>query len=785
MFLKKLTSKDPYSLILTNQSTRLESHLEGDNTWEIQYDGGELGGLSLYSTLGMQVLSLRITPIFSSLNENKISLKQFYEEPVITGILPNYLSISANVFPQINYHLEYFLSSSDSIDGQILIKNSSKEVFQGEIQFVVSLKSLTGIEQMKGVQSDTLYYLSGELKEIFPNFFLSGKVQPGKLGQSSISSPISISSNAEQVLKWRFVFNVEKNKTLQNIQNFQEFEFDKEVARNQLYFQKDFFFFETGNPEWDQALHMSQKSTRQLIFHSKDEGECLVQSRHPEKTVFQKSISKNNYSEGISPLQLWYFILALPNQQPYLKEIFSKLIDNQREDGFIPNHINSSIFLSRYHAFPILASIACELLGSQTNQDEVETYLKKLVSYLQYWFENLTENGSPHWENALQSLYEDLPVHNIWENENIGISSQWIDSPFLNSLLIKELEKCIDLATKFNIIFPEQEWILNKKETLLKSLAESWNSKSQIYMYRDIVTKKSGKKVRIFKAQETGTHPLEKVFKFPQRLQLQLVVEPEKSRNILIEVNGFHEDQEILEIINSRNINWSSTTGIYTTKNVFEKITIINIIQLPPGNKVEVFTPDFSQIDLTSLSPIMLNSLDEKRTQQLVDKWIHHEFLGRYGLRMVPKKNQIRENKFLNFIDLPLNSMFLIELIEKNQIDLALSIFSKMMNVIIKNLRLSKKFYKLYEADDGTCTGEYNIINGMIPMKIFFDLLGIHHWNEVEIEFSGPSMFKDDVKVYFRGMSIICSQKGHKVITTGGKVIEIDNKNAQKIKIPS
>ena len=129
--------------------------------------------------------------------------------------------------------------------------------------------------------------------------------------------------------------------------------------------------------------------------------------------------------------------------------------------------------------------------------------------------------------------------------------------------------------------------------------------------------------------------------------------------------------------------------------------------------------------------------------------------------------------------------MFLIELIEKNQIDLALSIFSKLMNVIIKNLRLSKKFYKLYEADDGTCTGEYNIINGMIPMKIFFNLLGIHHWNEDVIEFSGPSMFKDDVKVYFRGMGIICSQKGHKVITTGGKVIEIDNKNAQKIKIPS
>jgi hypothetical protein len=107
------------------------------------------------------------------------------------------------------------------------------------------------------------------------------------------------------------------------------------------------------------------------------------------------------------------------------------------------------------------------------------------------------------------------------------------------------------------------------------------------------------------------------------------------------------------------------------------------------------------------------------------------------------------------------------------------------MKVVIKNLRLSKNFYKLYDAHDGTCKGEYNIINGMIPLKIFFRLIGIQRWTDNGIEFMGSSVFKEEIKIFHRGLKVICSQKGHTIINSDGKIIELNTTNLQKIKIPS
>jgi hypothetical protein len=136
-------------------------------------------------------------------------------------------------------------------------------------------------------------------------------------------------------------------------------------------------------------------------------------------------------------------------------------------------------------------------------------------------------------------------------------------------------------------------------------------------------------------------------------------------------------------------------------------------------------------------------------------------------------------------VDLPLNSLILEGLIENHQFDLAKKVFSNLMKVVIKNLRLSKKFFKLYDANDGTCKGEYNIINGMIPLKIFFRLIGIHRWTDNEIEFLGTCVFKNEIKIFYRGLQVVCSQKGHTIITSGGKNIELKTNNFQRIKIPS
>ncbi|MBW6472084.1 MAG: hypothetical protein K0B14_03070 [Anaerolineaceae bacterium] len=787
MFSLNIAPQDPFSLILVNDSQRSEEEISFDNTWEIQYEGGELGGISLYSTLGLQALSLRITPIFSNLNESRINLKQFEKEPNITEILPNYTNISAEVFAGIHFSLEYFISNSHSILGQVSIHNKSSQKFSGNLQYLVSLKPLSEGEQMKGMQSELYFVLSGKTKDLYPMFYLSGLSQPGKLGQPSIASNFEIDSGSTHQFKWCLAFEQDKFQSLKRVIDYHALDFDKEVTRNKLFHQRDFFFFDTGNTEWDNALLSSQNSAKQLIVRDSEEKQKLsmIQSRHPEKTIYQSEAAKKRNNEGISPIQLWYFLQVLPTHHNLIQDVFEEFMNFQREDGFVPNHSNPSNFHARFHAFPILATIAQEILDYRRSKDLSISYLKTLVSYLKYWLSFSIDYSTPHWENALQSLYEDLPIHNQWEKDGNGINARWIESPFLTSLLAVECEKCLQIADHFKIDFPERNWVEDQITNLKKSINDSWNPKQNYFAYRDLQTKKTPGKVLILKKNGSGNHNLEKKLRSPQRLTVRVITHPELSRKITVEIRGMLESQEILEIIKPKNFNWSTTTGIFTTENVFESISSINIFALPDDNSVEISTSQYTMMDLSCFHPILIMDNNKKRIQQMVEHWLEKEFLSNFGLSLLPKKYQSSIKTRTNSVDLPLNSLILGGLIENQQLDLSKKVFINLMKVVIKNLRLSKKFFKLYDANDGTCKGEYNIINGMIPLKIFFRLIGIHRWTDNEIEFLGTSVFKKEVKIFYRGLQVVCSQKGHTIITSGGKNIELKTNNYQKIKIPS
>lgn len=785
MFPTNISPQDPFCLILVNDSYLSKEKISFDNTWEIQYEGGELGGISLYSTLGLQASSMRITPIFSSLNESRINLKQFKHPPTITEVLPNYTSISVEVFTGIRYQLEYYVSNSHAIIGQVSITNTTSQKFIGELQYIVSLKPFSNGEQMKGVQSDSNYFLEGKTSDLCPIFSLSGHTQTGKMGQSSISSNFEIEPGETQNINWYLAFDEDRTKSLERIFNYQTSDFDKEATRNKLNLKRDYFFFDTGNPDWDRALLASQNSARQLMIENMEEKITLVESRHPEKTLFKSENQKQHLNEGVSPLQLWYFMQVLPKQNDFLQIVFEEFMDKQRSDGFIPNHSNPSNFLSRFHAFPLLATIAKEILDFQRSQDKARLYLEKIIPYLQYWLKFPPDDSSPHWENALQSLYEDLPILNLWDENGHGINSRWIESPFLNSLLVLECEKCLQIADHFEINLPERLWFEDQKRNLLKIIEDAWHPNQKYFAYRDIKTKKTPGKVIIQKSNNAGFYHLEKKLQSPQRLNVRVVTEPDLSKKVSVEIKGGCDNKELQETIMPRDFTWSTTTGFSTTENTFDHITSIDILGLPEGSLLEITTSQFSSIDLSLFLPLQLPDIDKKRTNQMISRWLEKEFSADFGFPLVPRKFQKNGNNHLKWVDIPLNTMLLEGLIEQQQLEMAKNIFNNLMKAVVKNLRSSKKFFKHYNAYDGTCTGEYNIINGMIPLKLFFRLIGIQRWTDHEIEFKGANLFKNEVKIFYRGLEIICSHKGHTIITSGGKTIELRNKDYRKIKIPT
>jgi hypothetical protein len=779
------TPNDPFSLILAQDKIGENQDSWIENVWEIQFERGELGGISLYTTFSMRALGIRITPVFSFQNENRINTNQFHKQPLVKSACTSYARISTEIYPGVSAELSYWIPDSGSICGLVSINNEATNALKGSLQFIVDLKPLPGGEFISGIEIDKNFFLAGKTQNIAPVFYLSGNSHQGQFGGSSVESGFNIKPNDTRQFEWCLAFKETQANSVNEIQNFKFENFEKETTRVRLANASNQFIINTGNPEWDKVFLTSQKTGNQLIKQrsSQDQTTFLFDSVHPEQQNF--SPEENwRLSSRITPLQLWYFSQVLPSRFEPIESGLMEFLLAQKDDGFIPNNLSLENPQSKHHAFPILAKISYELFSQKTDSKDLSFVLEKLVRYLKKWFEDKESNSSPYWENPLQSLYEDLPIHNIFTDKKTPVPTRWIDSPFLNTLLYQECNFCIKLANHFSVELPEREYLEHQKKYLLDQILDSWSSNLSIYRYRDIRTKRTYQKKTILKVNQAGTFLVEKDLKTPIRLSIAVVMNKEFSRNIQVKIVGSIEDEEIIETISARKFFWGNLFGYATTEFLFDKVNHVEITHLPEENALEIYTSNYSQIDLTCCLPISIESIPTHQKNKLVSNCLEVKFLSSYGLALVPKGKNTSLDRQLNVVDFPLNSLIIEALIQNQNKELGYKIFEKMMSAAILNLQKLKNSYTLYDADDGTCTGEYNIINGMIPLKLFFNFLGILQWSNTEIIITGNNYLENKVSIQYRDIKIICAKDGYTIFTSGGKSLELKENKIYKIKIP-
>ena len=338
------------------------------------------------------------------------------------------------------------------------------------------------------------------------------------------------------------------------------------------------------------------------------------------------------------------------------------------------------------------------------------------------------------------------------------------------SLLIKELKSCIQIS---EIIGNDSQthWLESKLTNLSKSLQATWSRKKKQFLYRDSVLHTSYAGINLFKDNVSGIIKINKKLRTNQRLVFHFTSPHENTRNIQIFIHGKTPEGETVEEISARQIRWNGKTGFVTSSFAFTSIMEIEIHNISKDETLELKTADFTATDITSLLPLWAEESSPKRTKSLVD-WINDEFLQPYGLPLVPYKLQPEKIDLYNVVDLPVNALVTMGLIECGFRDEAMTLWSNNINAITKNLKLFRKFMKYYDASDGYGSGDYNIINGMAPLRVFIRLAGIKKWNPKEIIIDSTSQFEETVNIRYRGITVHCSQHGHQIISPGSKIIE-------------
>ncbi len=784
-----LYQNEPFSLILAADYRLGTQDLEKETVWEIQLDGGESGGLSLYSTLALSASSLRIFPLFSNQSETKIRLSQFAGPLMIQEISPSYSRFRLEPFQGIIVRLEYWVKESNLILGRISINNSSATQFNGSNSWAVKLVPLEGGSNMKIVNTSSHPYLLGKTTHEHLVFLSNGAPSAGKFGQISLENELLLQPGAQQVYHWAFAREMSKSAAVISANSNLNLNWDAETARIEVLSQKAVYFFQTGNRDWDFALDAGQKLAHQLILHP---------SHAPKELVFLKNrtseqnfpIKRSTASGATSSLanvrDLWYALQVNPAISHLVKEKVTEILQDFQSLEEARKKFDFSNFLMPKLPFPLLATTAFEIFQMESDQDWLRENFGNLCNYLKMWLsyqENEDNDFVPIWSNALQSLYEDLPIHNRWNRDGEGIETQFVISPMLLALLYQEIHHALNLG-KILHDYQNCAWLELKQVFLQNQINQLWDGRKHRYSYADLSTHKALHSKQIFTCQGSGNFAVNKKIGNKYRLSLRLLSQQEHTRNVTLILKGELDENTIVEEIKPRNIHWYGQHGFYTTRNVFDKVIEIEVFQVPDSDSVTIHTSNFSVCDISLGLPLWAGACDAKRAQVLIEKWLIPEFLQASGLPLVPMKDQPEKNDKFNNVDLPFNCMLLQGLLQYGYENAACQIVSNNLHAISKNLKLFHRMMQQYDASDGYGTGEYNIIIGAPPTSVFLKLAGINKWSRSEVIIDNISCFEKPITILYRGNTIRTTPSGHRFSSPGGMIIETSGKGPHHIRIP-
>jgi hypothetical protein len=105
----------------------------------------------------------------------------------------------------------------------------------------------------------------------------------------------------------------------------------------------------------------------------------------------------------------------------------------------------------------------------------------------------------------------------------------------------------------------------------------------------------------------------------------------------------------------------------------------------------------------------------------------------------------------------------------------AVNLFTRIMTAIVENLKQHQAFFQHYHSQTGQGIGEQNTLNGLPPLGLFLNILGINILSSKRVFLSGHNPFPMPVTIKFRGLTILRESNQTKITFPGGQTAVIRN----------
>ncbi|HEY5270688.1 MAG TPA: hypothetical protein VII97_10155 [Anaerolineales bacterium] len=791
---------DPLALTLAADFRLCTPDYVNDHIWELETSGGDPPALSLRTTYGLRARTMRLFPRFTLGSQTVSDPAAFPLPPRLRRFFPNFLSLDFSPLPFIDVVTEYLVPDSHTVAGRFTVTNRSGEPASLLLELCGQLAPLEG-QSLTPRSMQSANILAGRTADLAPVIFLTGGPQSGPGPYPSLILDLALAAGGSRTLTWVQAALATPKESFELARRIAARPWEAERAKIEMVNAAQTIDVRTGDPDWDAAFALSQKTAFSLFFGPNQylPNPSFVLTRQPDQGYSPRG-DGNDYSHlwsGQPSLEAFTLASLLPGAPELAAGLVRNFLIAQSESGVIDWKPGLAGQRGRLLATPLLASLAWQTFQQTRDLDFLREVQPGLEAFTRCWFDRSHDrdgDGFPEWDHPLQTSLEDNPAFTVWQAGGQGAEISTAESPALAALLCREAHAQAHIAEALDQPENRAKWEIESDRLRLLT-EECWDADAVLYHLRDRDTHRSPAGKALGTQRGAGLLALGQSFRQPVRLLIRLELKGEATRRPEVSLRGQNDEAPQTERLERMDFQWGAELAVATTRMVYTSVAEIEVAGLEKRDRVSVSVMDFSAEDVTLFLPLWAGIPNSRRAIDIVNRTLlaAGRFGGLFGIPVcevvpVPARGGASPNPVSapvrQAVHLPWNALIGEGLLGYGLRAEAAQLTARLMAAVIQNLKQHHAFARAYHVENGAGIGERNPVQGLAPLGLFLDTLGVRiesprgspgSSTRQRVVLSGKNPFPWSVTVKYRGLTITRHADQTLVVFQDGQTVTLDD----------
>ena len=786
-----LSNADPFCACLSADVRALPVSLDADQTWELALSEGESPAVRLQTTYGYQARRMQVYPAAGWDDTVSSDPARFHKPVRITALTPDFARMTFAPLEGLAAVVECFVPDPSVLLVRLTLTNETLTSHQARGKLYVDFLPDEGTGGMQKQDFNGAAILAGETDGLVPVLVACSGAVVQESAHPALVVRDRLDPNASR--SWTFALAT-RSRFHDSVQLAREqcsLDWDSAIAALEQR-TAAFLDIETGDPDWDAAIWMTQKEIfRHLISPTRRlPAAGFVTRRTPDAGIYS-AVEAGAIPEGVPDAAEAYWLASqLMDVAPELAAgIVRNALSRQKPDGFIPARVGPAGRTSDEMCIPLLADLAWMAFERMGDEDIIREFYPGLKRYFEAWFseqQDADQDGHPEWTSTFQAGFDRWPAFVRWQKWGQGLNIARAETMDLGAYLFREAAALKAMAA---IVHDDEGQTLfeMRQAGLLQALDAGWQSRTSVYRHVDRDDHVSPRGKRICRGKGDYDVEIGGRYEEPVRLIFRIRCKEAKGKSIRIRIHGRGQrGRPRVERLKGSDFDWFWDYGVVTTEKTYKVLSRIEVLGVDGRCSSEVSIADFSREDQAQLLPLWAGMPAEDRAARMVAKTVldPDRFWRAGGMprcSAADKAYDPSEVRGCGGVSMLWSSMVGEGLLAYGYHEEAAELLTRLMGTAVQALQRDKHFSSGYNPDGGDGLHDRHHPGGVAPLSLFLRVVGVRLYSPRKVWVRGRHALPWPVTLRWKGLTLRLDPEGVAVTFPDGQTEEWAHTQAMMI----